>query len=126
MRLAAGASAGGTAARRRGETELVRPRAIARPARGRGTRRTLTNLYNERPTWLKLAHEKLDRAVLAAYGWDESWAAVWTDAGAGTPLPPGHALEARRREVEALVLAELLRLNGERAQPAAAAAKNRP
>ncbi len=30
-------------------------------------KRTLTNLYNERPTWLKLAHEKLDRAVLAAY-----------------------------------------------------------
>jgi type II restriction/modification system DNA methylase subunit YeeA len=31
--------------------------------------RTLTNLYNQRPTWLALAHEKLDRAVLAAYGW---------------------------------------------------------
>lgn len=32
-------------------------------------KRTLTNLYNERPTWLKMAHEKLDRAVLDAYGW---------------------------------------------------------
>ena len=32
-------------------------------------KRTLTNLYNERPTWLQLAHEKLDRAVLDAYGW---------------------------------------------------------
>jgi type II restriction/modification system DNA methylase subunit YeeA len=32
--------------------------------------RTLTNLYNERPTWLALAHEKLDAAVFAAYGWD--------------------------------------------------------
>ena len=32
-------------------------------------KRTLTNLYNERPTWLQLAHEKLDRAVMAAYGW---------------------------------------------------------
>ena len=32
--------------------------------------RTLTNLYNERPTWLDLAHEKLDAAVFAAYGWD--------------------------------------------------------
>jgi hypothetical protein len=32
--------------------------------------RTLTNLYNERPTWLALAHEKLDVAVFAAYGWD--------------------------------------------------------
>lgn len=33
-------------------------------------RRTLTNLYNERPTWLDLAHRKLDEAVLAAYGWE--------------------------------------------------------
>jgi type II restriction/modification system DNA methylase subunit YeeA len=31
--------------------------------------RTLTNLYNQRPTWLDLAHRKLDRAVLDAYGW---------------------------------------------------------
>ncbi len=31
--------------------------------------RTLTNLYNQRPTWLDLAHQKLDRAVLDAYGW---------------------------------------------------------
>ncbi len=32
--------------------------------------RTLTNLYNERPTWLDLAHQKLDAAVFGAYGWD--------------------------------------------------------
>jgi len=32
-------------------------------------KRTLTNLYNERPTWLDLAHKKLDKAVLDAYGW---------------------------------------------------------
>jgi len=31
--------------------------------------RTLTNLYNERPAWLDLAHKKLDAAVAAAYGW---------------------------------------------------------
>jgi type II restriction/modification system DNA methylase subunit YeeA len=31
--------------------------------------RTLTNLYNRRPTWLDLAHRKLDEAVLDAYGW---------------------------------------------------------
>ncbi len=31
--------------------------------------RTLTNLYNARPTWLAQAHERLDAAVLAAYGW---------------------------------------------------------
>ncbi|MEX1095047.1 MAG: DNA methyltransferase [Planctomycetales bacterium] len=35
-------------------------------------RRTLTNLYNNPPTWLSLAHEKLDAAVFAAYGWDPS------------------------------------------------------
>lgn len=34
-------------------------------------KRTLTNLYNERPTWLVNAHAKLDRAVWAAYGWDD-------------------------------------------------------
>ncbi|MGB4805354.1 MAG: type IIL restriction-modification enzyme MmeI, partial [Anaerolineae bacterium] len=32
-------------------------------------KRTLTNLYNARPTWLDHAHKKLDAAVLAAYGW---------------------------------------------------------
>ena len=31
--------------------------------------RTVTNLYNERPAWLDLAHKKLDAAVAAAYGW---------------------------------------------------------
>jgi hypothetical protein len=29
----------------------------------------LTELYNERPTWLDIAHRKLDAAVAAAYGW---------------------------------------------------------
>jgi hypothetical protein len=33
--------------------------------------RTLTNLYNQRPAWLDLAHKKLDAAVFAAYGWDQ-------------------------------------------------------
>ena len=33
-------------------------------------KRTLTNLYNQRPAWLDLAHKKLDAAVFAAYGWD--------------------------------------------------------
>jgi len=33
-------------------------------------KRTLTNLYNERPTWLEIAHRELDKAVFAAYGWD--------------------------------------------------------
>ncbi len=32
-------------------------------------RRTLTNLYNERPAWLDTAHRNLDEAVFNAYGW---------------------------------------------------------
>jgi hypothetical protein len=32
-------------------------------------KRTLTNLYNARPTWLDNAHKTLDAAVFAAYGW---------------------------------------------------------
>ena len=32
-------------------------------------KRTLTNLYNERPAWLANAHRDLDAAVAAAYGW---------------------------------------------------------
>jgi type II restriction/modification system DNA methylase subunit YeeA len=32
-------------------------------------RRTMTSLYNRRPTWLSNAHDRLDRAVHAAYGW---------------------------------------------------------
>ncbi len=32
-------------------------------------KRTLTNLYNLRPAWLAMAHQQLDAAVAAAYGW---------------------------------------------------------
>lgn len=85
-------------------------------------RRTLTNLYNERPTWLRLAHEQLDRAVLAAYAavdpegeWEEDWAEVWVETGAGQALPDGHALAERRKEIDQRVLANLLRLNLARA-----------
>ena len=38
-------------------------------------RRTLTNLYNQRPAWLAQAHDALDATVAAAYGW-----ADWTPA----------------------------------------------
>ena len=31
--------------------------------------RTFTGLYNERPSWLDLAHRRLDEAVSEAYGW---------------------------------------------------------
>jgi uncharacterized protein len=84
--------------------------------------RTLTKLYNERPTWLKVAHETLDRAVLAAYsaldpmgGWEEDWALVWVETGAGQPLPIEHPLRKRRSEVDQLVLSGLLKLNRIRA-----------
>ncbi len=52
---------------------LVRyPRLVPRDAAcaERLKKRTLTALYNQRPTWLDLAHKKLDAAVFAAYGWD--------------------------------------------------------
>ena len=85
-------------------------------------KRTLTNLYNERPTWLKLAHLKLDQAVLAAYAaidpegqWSADWAQVWQDTGAGQPLPADHALATRRAETDQKVLSNLLRLNLARA-----------
>ena len=53
-------------------------------------RRTLTNLYNQRPAWLDTAHRRLDEAVFNAYGW-----------------PPGLSDDE--------VLARLLALNQERA-----------
>ena len=34
-------------------------------------KRTLTNLYNKRPTWLANDHAALDAAVAAAYGWSD-------------------------------------------------------
>ena len=40
----------------------------AAPVRELG-RRTLTNLYNDRPQWLVNAHGELDAAVAASYGW---------------------------------------------------------
>lgn len=48
------------------------PRTVSRDAdcAAKLKKRTLTNLYNERPTWLDLAHKRLDEAVFAAYGWD--------------------------------------------------------
>ena len=33
--------------------------------------RTLTNLYNARPAWLDNAHQALDAAVAAGYGWED-------------------------------------------------------
>ena len=45
-------------------------RIVARPGFEKEVaKRTLTNLYNQRPAWLAQAHEALDTAVAAAYGW---------------------------------------------------------
>ncbi len=47
------------------------PRTVPRDAEcaAKLAKRTLTNLYNQRPTWLADAHRRLDAAVFAAYGW---------------------------------------------------------
>ena len=42
-------------------------------------KRTLTNLYNDRPAWLNNAHQTLDKAVANAYGWTD-YSAETTDA----------------------------------------------
>lgn len=59
--------------------------------------RTLTKLYNERPAWLAQAHDRLDAAVAAAYGWADY-----------TPSMPDEE-----------ILCRLLALNRERAARAA-------
>ncbi|MDE0335838.1 MAG: class I SAM-dependent DNA methyltransferase, partial [Defluviicoccus sp.] len=46
---------------------VARDEAAARELKAR----TLTNLYNARPQWLAQAHNALDAAVAAAYGWDD-------------------------------------------------------
>ena len=51
-----------------GYPERAVPTATA-PLRELG-RRTLTNLYNERPQWLIDAHADLDSAVAEAYGYE--------------------------------------------------------
>ena len=52
-------------------------------------KRTLTNLYNDRPQWLTDAHAALDVAVAAAYGWP-------TDITAGDALRELLALNSAR------------------------------
>lgn len=51
---------------------VLNPQAVAgeaAPTAEELRRRTLTNLYNNPPTWLLNAHAALDAAVAAAYGW---------------------------------------------------------
>ncbi len=42
-------------------------------------KRTLTQLYNQRPAWLTAAHQQLDTAVAAAYGWHDYSAGIPDD-----------------------------------------------
>ena len=60
-----------TEADERGVGTVRYPRTVARDeaAAAQLAKRTLTNLYTLRPTWLDLAHRKLDAVVAAAYGW---------------------------------------------------------
>lgn len=47
-------------------------RIVAKPGHEKDlAKRTLTNLYNERPAWLAKAHATLDAAVATAYGWKD-------------------------------------------------------
>ena len=98
---------------------LVRESAVAAAAARdpRLKKRTLTNLYNDRPEWLRMAHGELDAAVLACYAaadsagdWASVDATVWRDAGAGS-APQSEA----RRAADRAVLSGLLRLNRARA-----------
>ena len=46
-------------------------RPVAKPGHEAALKkRTLTNLYNERPAWLDMLHRSLDEAVASAYGWE--------------------------------------------------------
>ena len=54
-------------------------RTVAKPGFEKAlAKRTLTNLYNQRPAWLAQAHATLDAAVAAAYGWAD-WKPAMTD-----------------------------------------------
>lgn len=56
----------------RGVGTVRYPRTVARDEESARqlARRTLTNLYNQRPAWLAHAHAQLDAAVASAYGFD--------------------------------------------------------
>jgi hypothetical protein len=88
-----------------GYPDRILPRSLAAEAALK--KRTLTNLYNERPTWLAHAHRDLDRAVAAAYGWPESLA---------DRAQPENEDAADRKAAEEEILKRLFELNQERAK----------
>lgn len=76
---------------------------------------TLTNLYNKRPEWLHLAHLKLDRAVLAAYGWQDLDPADLYAILRPNPGETPEEAKARQSAAEEKMLGRLLALNHRRA-----------
>ena len=60
-------------------------------------KRTLTNLYNQRPAWLDHAHARLDEAVAEAYGWGDDWRA-----GRSTTTPSSPASSPSTRPGRAI------------------------
>jgi type II restriction/modification system DNA methylase subunit YeeA len=99
--------------------------------------RTLTKLYNERPTWLRLARTKLDIAVAAAYGWSDFAEILGhSDLGIIYDFKTGEfriletdakgfaaAHETFEKEFAERILERLLALNLERAAEEASAAR---
>ncbi|MDD5139534.1 MAG: hypothetical protein PHY43_04640 [Verrucomicrobiales bacterium] len=100
-------------------------------------KRTLTNLYNEHPAWLDLAHKTLDAAVATAYGWND-FAEILGQTESGTifdfktgafaqfdtdaiGLPQAHA--EFEKEFAEKILERLLALNLERAAEEAKSTK---
>jgi hypothetical protein len=66
-------------------------------------KRTLTNLYNEMPAWLKNAHRRLDESVFTAYGWaptlsDDELLARLLERNLSRPPAGGKAAEAEEEE----------------------------
>ena len=100
-------------------------------------KRTLTNLYNERPAWLDLAHKKLDAAVAAAYGWNDFVEILeHTGPGQNYDFEEGgwfvldtdekgyiEAIEKFTKDFDERILERLLALNLERAAEEEKAAK---
>jgi PKD repeat protein len=103
------------------------PRLVPKDAACAGllAKRTLTNLYNKRPTWLDLAHRKLDEAVFATYGWrlkvgDHAYPPIPTRLPTNFPLPEigfSGSLERRECRQGRLRLMEELEMSTEVARP---------
>lgn len=100
-------------------------------------KRTLANLYKERPAWLHLAHKKLDAAVAQVYGWvdfaeiierlnegahSDFTTGTWTLLEA-TPAQLEAARAEAQRQLDEKILERLLALNLERAAEEEAASK---